>query len=523
MHFHDEDDTRRITITANSPKEMGDQLLKSLPDFTYRSYVQSGNLSLVKFKEKNWKPIQDLLNYRRIKETRNIHTGEIKWRRTLNQHAAKKWHYTGRQTLIVEVNLSKMREYLSALEEHAKSLANDYENTRLFLSKVKNNPDPAIATTYSSTQDFWSKYGYKPSVSPSLPRYVDEQYRWQVEHRALSAEQILRQVLASPKINNKRVLNEIDHQLQSGTQANSFEKIRLKQNNHDVLLGDIIPADELQRLDSLNEHLGANKVYTRVMNYHRESLTTSNPFTEYLQIPFDTINKSKFDDTWGVRGNRKAIGVDKHGNKFRHTFAPDIVVQNLKSGYIEGVLDLKGKTHNQTYLSSTGISFQITELMKYTGEHEVPTAMVVIRQSDDTIFYDWLVIPNQMTPFIKELLDPDGTTNPIIPRTARSISFTKELHNKIIKQGGDFNFRKYFSEFQDTINQNQEAFENLQFYKHKNVSLNGEKFWKGLTDRFYSDQKEEIHNIDFRKFHLKWKNIVNEQFKEELQNLNAGL
>ncbi|MHA1226524.1 MAG: hypothetical protein ACTSPV_07255, partial [Candidatus Hodarchaeales archaeon] len=416
LRFRDYGSIRRIKVRARSPKEMGDLLLELLPDFTYQSYVRDGNLSLVKFKEKNWKPIQDFLKYKRIKETRHKITGEIKWRTTLNQHATKKWSYTGKQTLIVEIDLPKMRTYLSVLENQARSFAKDSENTRIYLSKIKNHPDPAVASTYNDVTDFWLKYGYKPSISPTLPRYVNEQYRWRVEHRALSAEQILRQVLASPKINNKRVLDEIDHQFHSMSNKNTFKNIQLKQNSHEVLLGDIIPPDKLRGLDSLDEHLGATKVYTKVMNYHRDFLSNMNPLTEYLQMPTSKIDESDIDDTWGVRGKDKSVGVDKHNNKFRYTFAPDIIVRNLQTNYIEGVINLKGKTQNQTYLSSTGISFQITELMKYTGEHEIPTAMVVIRQSDDTLFYDWLVIPNQTTPFIKELLNPNGSTNPIIPR-----------------------------------------------------------------------------------------------------------
>ncbi|MHA1226523.1 MAG: hypothetical protein ACTSPV_07250, partial [Candidatus Hodarchaeales archaeon] len=81
----------------------------------------------------------------------------------------------------------------------------------------------------------------------------------------------------------------------------------------------------------------------------------------------------------------------------------------------------------------------------------------------------------------------------------------------------------YSQEFQKQINKNQSAFQNLGFFKQKEILLNGKGFWDKLTERFYSSETEDPHNLEFRKFHLKWKRIVNEQYKEEIQNLNMGL
>lgn len=515
---------RIITLTASSRREMGEVLLEKMGDFTYPTDVRKwGKRSLVKLaKEKNWKPMGVFINHGRAeKEVYNPKLDQTGW---VVYNKKKGWNYTGNQRIITKFNIDLFKVYYTRLEEQTRTLAADTEQTRVHLSKYDKN-----SVEYRNRLNFWTQYGYQPPQTAQV--YLNQQQEWLVTHVALDGFEILVKTLQTGRFTNHSLKEVSDAWKEAQREVVNSSTITLQQQGVKLSLNHILPeklVNDLQNsktdIDCLDENKGATYVFKLQMEKIQNDLQIEikNVLVEYMNLNRSVVENSRINIDWGIVKDRsKALGMDKHHQEFRYTFAPDIVVED-QHGKIIAVIQLKGRTQDKYAITATISVFQMIELIKYHVEHGVPVALVNIKQDDNGLKYEWLVIGKPNTPpspILKQLIDPITGLDPILPRNARSRKFAEEIHKEIIVNNGTINLEDKLDDFQRIVNESQSKFQNLRFYKNTPKYLDVSNYWENIVQKFYKRKISEPHKLRFREFYQLWKKIIVNDYEERLKTL----
>lgn len=280
-----------------------------------------------------------------------------------------------------------------------------------------------------------------------------------------------------------------------------------------------------QRVDI--DCLDENKGGTEFFKLHLDRMIANmdeikNVLVEYFNLDPSIIKNSKVSIKWGIVKDRsKAIAIDKLGQEFRYTFAPDIVIEDEHKKII-AVIQLKGRSQNRSEITATMSFFQMVELFKYHVEHEVPVALVNINKAGNGVQYEWLVLGKANTPlfpFMKQLIDPITGVDPILPRNARSRKFARTVYDKLNTMGSEFLLNDLVSKFQNTVNKSQLKFQKLRFHKEKPKFLDVEIYWDRIIEKYNVKFKKEIHPMGFDEFYAKWKKMIVLDYGEQLKEI----
>ena len=213
--------------------------------------------------------------------------------------------------------------------------------------------------------------------------------------------------------------------------------------------------------------------------------------------------------------------MDSKERKFRHTFAPDVVITD-KSEQVEAVLNLKGRSQKNTDLIPTNSIFQQIELMKYHVQHEVPVAMINIKHMKGRVKYEWLVIGRAGTPPPAWMVDLVEKCDPHLPRVARSTKFVREVYREIKQSNlSSIEWGKPLSiDFQNDLQDAQQTFRNLGFNKNEILSNNVETYWEHLWETAVDEGLTHSEGLTYSEFYEKWKSMITDDYTKNLMEWN---
>ncbi|MFW9856844.1 MAG: hypothetical protein ACFFFG_17480, partial [Candidatus Thorarchaeota archaeon] len=136
--------------------------------------------------------------------------------------------------------------------------------------------------------------------------------------------------------------------------------------------------------------------------------------------------------------------------------------------------------------------------------------------------YEWLVMGRANTPpspLMKQLIDSKAGLDPIIPRSARSHSYAKELLTRIKANKGIMDNPENLEHFHEFIDKAQRGFQNLPFYKRVQKSLDVENYWNSLMRSYRSNEIKELHKLNLERFYRVWKEVVVSNHTEQVKEL----
>ena len=86
------------------------------------------------------------------KEIYNTKLNQTDW---VTYNKPREWEYTGNQRIITKVKMDLLKQYCVKLEERARTLASDNQQTCVYLSIFDKN-----SVEYQDRLNFWVRYGY---------------------------------------------------------------------------------------------------------------------------------------------------------------------------------------------------------------------------------------------------------------------------------------------------------------------------------------------------------------------------
>jgi len=520
---------RVITLKASSQEEMGQVLYAKMGDFGKKTDILDyGKRCLGKIThEKNWLPMKVFITPFRVeKEVYHPSSKQSHW---VIYNKKKGWNYTGNQRLTIEVKSLFLDSYYSKLEGKARILAANSDQTRIYLSKKSKG-----SSDLQDSLSFWIQYGYQPKIQ-IIRQYWNKQKHWTVTHIMLDGFVILLTTLRSGRLDNQNLGLLASDWKDSHKNTIKNSTIVLKESEKELTLNQILPTavtndpkllNGKSDIECLNENEGATEVFQWQLEKTLSDLKDEikNCLVEYMGLDKSTVDKCRPDLNWGiVKDRNKANGIDKYGQEFRFTFAPDIMIEDHNKKIV-AVIQLKGRSQNRSEITATMSSIQMVELIKYHVEHKVPVAMVNIRYNGRGVQYEWLVIGKANIPpslLMEQLIDPEICVDPIIVRIARSRLFAEYIHNKFIINKGTINYIKILAKFKDLVNEYQLKFENLRFYKRSSKDLDVKKYWNRIVQRYEELKIRQPHKMEFRKFYQKWKALIIEDYENKLKEFKS--
>lgn len=526
---------RMYTFTANTPQEMIDFFLdkeQGLGTFTKHSDVikkNKRNLSRCVSTDPNWGPFAKIIKLQQVRKQILKQDRQITWV-VYNRHQGSR--ETGKQRLNFTIDMTLLDVYHAELKTHAAKLAQDTEQTRVMLYKLKE----ANPIFYQPTLKFWKEQGYTPPKiypvsskldSPqvqsaqisSVRTKVESQKDWTFTNQALEGKIIFCQALGAGQLVNhqfgKQVLEwKTQHKARIQTSA-----IRLLDGGKPMTLQQLLSQsdEKLTNVNCLNEKKGATEVFELHLKRIVNPQSPNNLLKKYLSLKLAQNEPLLIESSWGVQGEKKGIGVDKYDQKFRVTFAPDIIIKDM-NGFVKAVIDLKGLSQFRRDLLATSSMFQIIELMKYHVEHDVPVAFVILTKEGTGVVYEWVVIGRADIAPPRWMMDLLDKLDPLLPRTARSQDFVKALYYHI-KRDEETSFKwnhPIADSFRDMVDSAQKEFENLGFYKKVTKIIDVKTYWNYLTEKAKERGLTSIEGLTFQEFYYKWKTMGMEIYGEKL-------
>ncbi|MHA2244517.1 MAG: hypothetical protein ACXADY_06070 [Candidatus Hodarchaeales archaeon] len=238
--------------------------------------------------------------------------------------------------------------------------------------------------------------------------------------------------------------------------VNNYRKAQKKNQIVDYTeVGEIISKPDaylalkgLKRIEVDNENRGAARIFiNRMKKLIRNNIELS-PLLKYGILTKNQCKNCKFEISWGLRDWKGFLRSD--------TFAPDILITNgimSSKRKIFAIIQLKGRSKENTRPQATGIFFQLMELKKYEAETNINTAMVIIEPDNNVqiVKYTWLIfnglkyqnsqkILKNLNEFGIRMRDyQDIFLDPILYRNARSRKIVKHIFELFTSQKMNLN------------------------------------------------------------------------------------
>jgi hypothetical protein len=233
--------------------------------------------------------------------------------------------------------------------------------------------------------------------------------------------------------------------------VNNYRKAQKKTQIVDhTKVGDLISKPDaylalkgLKRIEVDNENRGAARIFINRMKKLIRNNIEHSPLVKYGILTKNQCKNCKFEISWGLRDWKGFLRSD--------TFAPDILITNGIMGSkrkVFAIIQLKGRSKENTRPQATGIFFQLMELKKYEAETNINTAMVIIEPDNkvQVVKYTWLifnVLKYRNSPKILKNLNEFGVKmrdyqdiflDPILYRNARSRKIVKHIFESLTSQ-----------------------------------------------------------------------------------------